>query len=58
MKTCEHYKIQQGFTKVKTPRTNGKAERVIRTIMEMCNPNNYGNVASQNQIHLIATQNQ
>jgi len=28
-------KIEQRFTKVKTPRTNGKAERVIRTIMEM-----------------------
>lgn len=28
-------KIEQGFTKPKTPRTNGKAERVIRIIMEM-----------------------
>jgi len=35
MKTCCGNKIAQGFTKVKTPRTNGKAERVIRTIMEL-----------------------
>ena len=35
MKKCLENKIEQGFTRVKTPRTNGKAERVIRTIMEM-----------------------
>jgi len=35
MKLCAKNKIEQGFTKVKTPRTNGKAERMIRTIMEM-----------------------
>lgn len=35
MKLCSAYDIGQGFTKVRTPRTNGKAERVIRTIMEM-----------------------
>jgi len=34
MKACREYKIEQGFTRVRTPRTNGKAERVIRTIME------------------------
>lgn len=32
---AKEYSIAQGFTKVRTPRTNGKAERVIRTIMEM-----------------------
>ena len=26
---------EQGFTRVKRPQTNGKAERVIRTIMDM-----------------------
>ena len=31
---CSEAKIEQGFTRPKTPRTNGKAERVIRTIME------------------------
>jgi len=35
MKLCQENKIEQRFTRVKTPRTNGKAERVIRTIMEM-----------------------
>ena len=28
-------RIEQLFTKVRTPRTNGKAERVIKTLMEM-----------------------
>ncbi|MDZ7611367.1 MAG: DDE-type integrase/transposase/recombinase [Candidatus Moranbacteria bacterium] len=32
---CRENKIEQRFTKAKCPRTNGKAERVIRTIMEM-----------------------
>jgi len=35
MKNCEENNISQRFTKVRTPQTNGKAERVIRTIMEM-----------------------
>jgi transposase InsO family protein len=35
MKLCAAHKVEQRFTKVKTPRTNGKAERVIRTLMDM-----------------------
>lgn len=35
MKLCEKNKIEQRFTKVKHPYTNGKAERVIRTLMDM-----------------------
>ena len=35
MKLCRENKIEQRFTKVKTPQTNGKAERVIRTLLEM-----------------------
>lgn len=35
MKRCTELKIEQRFTKVRTPQTNGKAERVIRTLMEM-----------------------
>ena len=35
MKLCKDNKIEQRFTKARTPRTNGKAERVIRTIMQM-----------------------
>ena len=35
MKFCSNNGIEQRFTKVKHPYTNGKAERVIRTILEM-----------------------
>lgn len=35
MKRCTELKIEQRFTRVRTPRTNGKAERVIRTAMQM-----------------------
>jgi transposase InsO family protein len=35
MKLCKMNDIEQRFTKVKHPQTNGKAERVIRTIMQM-----------------------
>jgi transposase InsO family protein len=32
---CRENSIEQRFTQVKRPRTNGKAERMIRTIMDM-----------------------
>jgi len=35
MKLCKEHLIEQRFTKVRNPKTNGKAERVIRTIMDM-----------------------
>ena len=35
MITCERHKMKQRYTKVKTPQTNGKAERVIRTLKSM-----------------------
>lgn len=35
MQLCQENNIKQSFTKVKTPKTNGKAERVIRTIFQM-----------------------
>lgn len=35
MKACKASSIEQRFTKVRTPRTNGKAERVIRTLWDM-----------------------
>jgi transposase InsO family protein len=35
MKLCTEHMIEQRFTRVRTPRTNGKAERVIRTLMDM-----------------------
>lgn len=35
MKLCRENNIEQRFTKVKHPYTNGKAERVLRTLMQM-----------------------
>lgn len=35
VRSCVAAGIRQSFTRVSTPRTNGKAERVIRTCMEM-----------------------
>jgi transposase InsO family protein len=35
MQTCLGYEFSQSFTKVKRPQTNGKAERVIRTLKDM-----------------------
>ena len=35
VKACRQYKINQKFTRVARPQTNGKAERVIRTILQM-----------------------
>ena len=35
VQTCEQHSITQAFTKVKRPQTNGKAERFIRTIIDM-----------------------
>lgn len=35
VKTCRENGFEQRFTRVKRPQTNGKAERVIRTLMEM-----------------------
>lgn len=35
MKLCAEHQIEQRFTRVRTPKTNGKAERVIKTIMEL-----------------------
>jgi transposase InsO family protein len=35
MTLCRDQRIEQRFTKVRNPKTNGKAERVIKTIMEL-----------------------
>jgi len=35
MTLCHDNRIEQRFTKVRNPKTNGKAERVIKTIMEL-----------------------
>lgn len=36
---CDCHGIEQKYTKPRRPQTNGKAERVIRTIMEFCHLN-------------------
>jgi transposase InsO family protein len=41
MRTAGEAGIKQSFTKVRTPQTNGKAERVIRTLMEGWYQNEY-----------------
>jgi transposase InsO family protein len=33
--TCQAHDVEQKFTRARRPQTNGKAERVIRTLMEM-----------------------
>ena len=33
--TCAVHNIEQRFTKIKMPRTNGKAERVTKTLFQM-----------------------
>lgn len=45
MLKCKEHKLEQGFTRIKTPRTNGKAERVIRTIMEWHDSNHFNSSA-------------
>jgi len=35
MKLCAENWIEQRFTRVRTPKTNGKAERVIKTLMDL-----------------------
>lgn len=35
MNTCKEHKIAQRHTKVRCPQTNGKAERVIKTLMDL-----------------------
>lgn len=35
MLLCKEHHIEQRFTRIRNPRSNGKAERVLRTIMQM-----------------------
>lgn len=34
MRLCRENHIDQGFSRIRNPKTNGKAERVLRTVME------------------------
>jgi transposase InsO family protein len=53
MKLCQENKIEQRFTKVKTPKTNGKAERAIRTIMDMWHKKYFFKSRQHRKIELI-----
>jgi len=53
MKECEKNGIRQGFTRPRTPRTNGKAERVIRTLMDMWHDKTHFKNRRHRQIELI-----
>ncbi|MCK5738624.1 transposase family protein [bacterium] len=53
MLLCEQNKIEQRFTRVRTPQTNGKAERVIRTLMEMWHQKTRFNSSAHRKTELI-----
>jgi transposase InsO family protein len=52
-KLCKLHKIEQRFTQVRRPQTNGKAERVIRTIMEMWYHKTYFHSRAHRKTELI-----
>lgn len=53
MKLCIENKIDQRFTKVKHPYTNGKAERVIRTLLEQWHNKTTFNTRQHRKTELI-----
>ena len=53
MRLCQQNKIEQRFTRVRTPQTNGKAERVIRTLMEMWHQKTQFNSSAHRKTELI-----
>jgi len=53
MKLCQENKIEQRFTKVKHPYTNGKAERVIRTLIEQWHTKTVFKSRAHRQVELI-----
>ena len=52
VKACRSYKIDQKFTKVASPQTNGKAEKVIRTLMDMWHNKEYFNSTEDRRTQL------
>jgi hypothetical protein len=51
--TCTQLGIGQKFTRIKRPQTNGKAERVIRTLMDMWHRNELFKDRNQRHISLL-----
>ena len=52
VKACKMYRINQKFTRIARPQTNGKAERVIRTIMDMWHSKNRFNSEAHRRTEL------
>ncbi len=53
MQACAEHGITQRFTRVRTPRTNGKAERVIRTIFQMWHDKHEFTSRAQRKVLLV-----
>jgi transposase InsO family protein len=53
MKLCQDHDIEQRFTKVRNPKTNGKAERVIGTVMQMWHNKTRFNSSAHRKTELI-----
>lgn len=53
MQICKEQSINQKFTQVRRPQTNGKAERVIRTLMEMWHEKNIFKSSAHRKNELI-----
>lgn len=54
VKTCKAHNIKQGFTKPRHPQTNGKAERMIRTLMTEWYKGRYFTSREQRRKYLYA----
>ena len=52
-KACTQYSIGQKFTRINRPHTNGKAERVIRTLMDMWHSQTYFKDRTDRRIQLL-----
>jgi len=52
MLLCKEHHIEQRFTKIRNPKTNGKAERVLRTIMQMWHQKTHFNSSAHRQTEL------
>ena len=53
VKACRQHGIGQKFTRVNRPQTNGKAERVIRTLMDMWHSKIYFKDSADRRIQLL-----
>jgi len=52
MKVCAERHVEQRFTKVRNPKTNGKAERVIKTLMDLWHDKTHFNSSAHRKTEL------